>query len=114
MRLRRIARTWMGLLMMTVVAPTANAGGPAFTRLFAPAETAQTSYLNPAGMTRLDGPSLTGQQILGTSFSDFKVDGRTTNTGGNPRRSGAVRRDHFSGRTPRVRGECAKRHRDRD
>ena len=90
MRLRRIARTWMGLLLMTVVAPTANAGGPAFTRLFAPAETAQTSYLNPAGMTRLDGPSLTGQQILGASFSDFKVDGRTTNTGGNPRDSDPV------------------------
>jgi len=64
----------------------AHAGGPAFTRLIAPAETAQTAYMNPAGMTRLKNPMLTGQLILGNSFSDFQVaDSRTTNTGGDPR-----------------------------
>ena len=64
----------------------AHAGGPAFTRIVAPAETAQTAYTNPAAMTRLKNPMLTGQLILGSSFSDFQVDdSRTTNTGGDPR-----------------------------
>jgi len=62
------------------------AGGPAFTRLFAPAETAQTSYLNPAGMPRIDGSAFAGQLIYGTRFSSFNTDpNRTTTAGGDPR-----------------------------
>jgi long-chain fatty acid transport protein len=74
------------VVSITLSAAVAAAGGPAFTRMFAPAETAQTAYLSPAGMTRLKDPMLTGQMILGTSFSDFEVDDSlTTNTGGDPR-----------------------------
>lgn len=74
------------LVSVTLSAATAEAAGPAFTRLIAPAETAQTSYLSPAGMTRLKDPMLSGQLIVGQSFSEFEVDdSRTTNTGGNPR-----------------------------
>ena len=75
------------MLFVSIMFPStaANAGGPAFTRLFAPAETAQTAYLNPAGMTRIKDPELTSQLILGNSFSDFKIDeSRTTVGGGNP------------------------------
>ena len=83
---KRIVGGLAGLFLMALLAPVAEAGGPAFTRLFAPAETAQTSYLNPAGMTRLKDPALTGQLIYGTTFEKFKVDeSRTTPSGGNPR-----------------------------
>jgi long-chain fatty acid transport protein len=85
-RLRRCTVALTGLLLPVLVAPSVHAGGPAFTRLFAPAETAQTSYLNPAGMTRLKDAAITGQFIYGTTFEEFKVDeSRTTMSGGNPR-----------------------------
>ena len=85
-RAMRFAVSLAGLLLVALFTPIAQAGGPAFTRLFAPAETAQTAYLNPAGMTRLEGPSLTGQMIYGTTFEEFKVDDSLTTTdGGNPR-----------------------------
>ena len=62
-----------------------HAGGPAFTRLFGAADSAEVSYLNPAGMTRLDGPVYSGQMILGASLSEFEVDPSvTTTSGGDP------------------------------
>ena len=74
-------------LVCAILATTAaHAGGPAFTRLFAPAETAQTSYLNPAGMPRLEGSNFAGQLIYGQSFQTFQNDDSvTTNSGGDPR-----------------------------
>jgi len=61
----RIAAALTLLASIALAAPVARAGGPAFTRLFAPAETAQTAYLNPAGMTRIKDPMLTNQLIPG-------------------------------------------------
>ncbi|MGI9330422.1 MAG: OmpP1/FadL family transporter [Gammaproteobacteria bacterium] len=85
-RKRSWRRLLSGLMIFLVPGAHAHAGGPAFTRLFAPADTAQTSYLNPAGMTRLDGSEFAGQLIYGTRFSSFNVDDSvTTNTGGDPR-----------------------------
>jgi long-chain fatty acid transport protein len=79
-------RVLPGLLLGLFLVTSVHAGGPAFTRLFAPAETAQTSYLNPAGMARIDGSAFAGQLIYGTRFSSFNVDDSvTTNTGGDPR-----------------------------
>ena len=86
--MRRIfhSRFFIGIALLAGVVSSAQAGGPAFTRLFAPAETAQTSYLNPAGMTRLKDTAITGQFVYGTTFEEFKVDeSRTTMSGGNPR-----------------------------
>ena len=49
-----------------------------------PAQTAQTSYLNPAGMTRLEGSNLAVQAIYGQTFASFQTDDRTTTAGGDP------------------------------
>ncbi len=86
-RIRSSAGQLLTALVCAILATTAaHAGGPAFTRLFAPAETAQTSYLNPAGMTRLEGSNFAGQLIYGRSFQTFQNDDSvTTNSGGDPR-----------------------------
>jgi long-chain fatty acid transport protein len=63
----------------------AQASSPANTGLFATANTAETAYLNPAGMTRLEGSHKTLQGILVYSFAEFDVDKDLTSvTGGNP------------------------------
>lgn len=86
----RVATLFLVLLMLVPVRD-AVAGGPAFTRLFGVADDAQTSVLAPAGMTRLDSPSLVTQLIAGQSFAEFKVDeSLTTTDGGNPRDSDPV------------------------
>lgn len=59
-----------------------HAGGPAFTGIFASADSAETVYNNPAGMTRLDSTEMTGQAILVVPLSQFEVDEElTTETG---------------------------------
>lgn len=69
-----------------LMADPSLAGGPAFTRLFAVADDAQTSYLNPAGMVRLEQSAFTGQIIYGQTFQSFQTDqGLTTVDGGDPR-----------------------------
>jgi len=61
------------------------ASSPAHTGLFATANTAETAYLNPAGMTRLEGSHKTLQGILAYSFAEFEVDkDKTSVEGGNP------------------------------
>ncbi len=81
-------QTGVFLVFTSLISTAAQAGGPAFTRLFAPAETAQTSYLNPAGMTRLEETALTGQLLLAKNYSTLKVDkDATTKDGSNPRGS---------------------------
>ena len=63
----------------------ALASSPANTGLFATANTAETAYLNPAGMTRLEGSHKTLQGILVYSFAEFEVDkDQTSVEGGNP------------------------------
>lgn len=74
-----------------VHAPSAAAAGPAFTRLFAVADSAEAAYVVPAGMTRLDEPDLVAQLIVGQSFERFQVDETTTTTdGGDPRNKDPV------------------------
>jgi long-chain fatty acid transport protein len=74
------------ILLGVLVSGSAHAGGPAFTRLFAVADDAETSVMSPAGMTRLDQSQLVTQLIYAQSFAEFEVDeNRTTTGGGNPR-----------------------------
>ena len=69
-------------------ATTGQAHGPAATGIFAKADSAETVYSNPAGMSRLPGTQMTANGVLVSSFSKFKVDeNRTTVDGGNPRDS---------------------------
>jgi long-subunit fatty acid transport protein len=55
------------------IAPMAYAGGAAFSGNFTAADSAETVYSNPAGMTRLDGRKMTGQGMFIKGFSQFKV-----------------------------------------
>jgi long-chain fatty acid transport protein len=74
------------VLLCILLSAPAHAAGPAFTRLFAVADGADTSAVSPAGMTRLDESQLATQVIFGQSFAEFKVDeSRTTTGGGDPR-----------------------------
>jgi long-chain fatty acid transport protein len=74
------------ILLGVLVSGSAHAGGPAFTRLFAVADSAMTSVMSPAGMTRLDESQLVTQLIYAQSYAEFEVDeNRTTTSGGNPR-----------------------------
>ena len=71
---------------LVVGTSNAHAAGPAFTRLFAVADGADTAAYSPAGMTRLNESQLATQLIVGQSFAEFKVDeSRTTTDGGDPR-----------------------------
>ncbi|MGD8958092.1 MAG: outer membrane protein transport protein [Chromatiaceae bacterium] len=71
-----------GLLLSS----SAQAGRPAFTGLFATADSAETVFANPAGMSLLEGEQKTGGVILLNSWSKFDVDeSNTTNDGGSPR-----------------------------
>ncbi|MEZ5572576.1 MAG: outer membrane protein transport protein [Halioglobus sp.] len=63
-----------------------HATGPAFTGLFAKADSASTVFANPAGMSRLPGTQMSANGILVVDFSEFEVDeNKTTVDGGNPR-----------------------------
>lgn len=67
-------------------AATSQAHGPAGTGLFAGADSAETVFANPAGMTRLEGTQMTLNGILAVDFSKFEVDEKvTTVDGGDPR-----------------------------
>jgi long-chain fatty acid transport protein len=69
-------------------ATSSQAHGPAFTGVVAKADTAETVFSNPAGMSRLKGDQMTLNGVLATSFSQFEVDkDQTTVDGGNPRDS---------------------------
>jgi long-chain fatty acid transport protein len=55
------------------------------------ADSAQSAFLSPAGMTRLDGPQLVAQAVVAQGFGDFEVDeALTTTSGGDPRSSDPV------------------------
>ena len=60
----------------------AQAFGPGFTRMNATAESAETAYANPAGMTRFDEKTTSVSAVFFKSFSEFEVDeSRSTITG---------------------------------
>jgi long-chain fatty acid transport protein len=86
--MNRVQKFALAALPMLAVVPPTQAGGPAFSGLFAEANNAETVYNNPAGMTRLEGTQVTGQGIFIMGFSQFEVDEElTTVDGGNPRDS---------------------------
>ncbi len=71
---------------LLAAAATSHAHGPAGTGLFAGADSAETVFTNPAGMSRLEGTQMTLNGILAVDFSKFEVDENvTTVDGGNPR-----------------------------
>ena len=77
-------------LLLSVGSMT-HAAGPAFTRLFAEANGADTSVTSAAGMTRLKSAQLSVQAIAGQSFAEFEVDENlTTTSGGDPKDSDPV------------------------
>ena len=73
------------LLAITLIVDCAYAWGPGYTRVNAAAETAETAYTNPAGMTRFDEKTTSLGAVLFHSFKEFEVDeSLTTVDGGNP------------------------------
>lgn len=67
-------------------AAASQAHGPAGSGLFARADTAETVFSNPAGMSRLKGTQMTANGIVSVDFSNFEVDEKvTTVDGGDPR-----------------------------
>lgn len=64
---------------------SAYAAAPVFTRLFAAADSAETAYLTPAGMTRLDDHSWVVSGLLFQYLGEFDIDDSlTTVSGGAP------------------------------
>jgi long-chain fatty acid transport protein len=80
--LPRLILISLGLLSAT----TGNAHGPAATGIFAKADTAETVYSNPAGMSQLAGDQMTVNGVLVLNYAKFEVDEQqTTFDGGDPR-----------------------------
>jgi len=72
---------WVGLGLSM----PAGAAGPALTGLVGKADNAETSFTNPASMSRLEGTHVTLQNMFVQSFSSFEVDeSKTTIDGGDP------------------------------
>jgi long-chain fatty acid transport protein len=72
------------LVVSSAINP-AQASSPANSGLVASADGAETAYLNPAGMVRLDRSAKTVQGIVGYSLSEFDVnEGQTSVSGGDP------------------------------
>jgi long-chain fatty acid transport protein len=75
----------LGAGVALAVSPLLQAGGPALTGLVAVADDAESVFVAPAGMARLEGTHLTVQSMFVSSFADFEVDENvTTIDGGNP------------------------------
>jgi long-chain fatty acid transport protein len=84
MRSEKLSLAVAGLILGCPLA--AQAAGPAFTGVFASADSAETVFANPAGMSRLEGVSTTASLMLVNSWSKFDVnESRTTVDGGSPR-----------------------------
>ncbi len=83
-RLKGVVAASVAWLSSGLIAP-AWGGGPAFSGLVAEADTAESVFAAPAGMSRLDGTHITLQGIVAFSQSRFDVDeSRTTVDGGDP------------------------------
>jgi long-chain fatty acid transport protein len=69
------------------IAAVSHAHGPAGTGVFAKADSAETVFTNPAGMSRLADTQMTLNGILAVNLSKFEVDeNKTTVDGGDPRK----------------------------
>jgi long-chain fatty acid transport protein len=67
------------------LSPSLLAGSPALSGLVAKADTAESVFAAPAGMSRLEGTHITVQTMVAVSFADFEVDENDTLVdGGNP------------------------------
>lgn len=67
------------------VTPALHANGPAASGLVGQADTAESVFVAPAAMSRLEGTNITVQGVFASSFSSFDVDeGKTTVGGGDP------------------------------
>lgn len=72
-------------LLLLTGSTGAWASGPGFSGLIAEADTAESAFACPAGMSRLEGTRITLQGMVATSQSSFDVDEAKTNIdGGNP------------------------------
>lgn len=73
------------LSMLLLLCVEVNAAAPAFSRLYAVADNAETVYHTPAGMTRLDANAFTLSGILIKYMGEFDIDESvTTISGGAP------------------------------
>ncbi|WP_084418962.1 OmpP1/FadL family transporter [Photobacterium sp. J15] len=73
------------LSMLLLLCVEVNAAAPAFSRLYAVADSAETVYHTPAGMTRLDANAFTLSGILIKYMGEFDIDESvTTISGGAP------------------------------
>ena len=74
------------ILVLTVLhGERSHAFGPGYTRINAAAESAETAYTNPAGMTRFDEKTTSAGVTFIQSFKEFNVDeSRSTVGGGDP------------------------------
>lgn len=71
---------------LTAPALPAQAAGPGFSRIFATADSAETAFTNPAGMTRLERDTTQVSILVAQDFSQFRLDeDLTTVEGGDPR-----------------------------
>jgi long-chain fatty acid transport protein len=67
-------------------APALQAGSPALTGLVAEADSAESVFAAPAGMSRLEGTNMTVQTMYAISFADFEIDEETEVDGGNAKK----------------------------
>jgi long-chain fatty acid transport protein len=73
------------LILVSCTSQRSYAYGPAFSRLYAAVDSAETASSNPAGMTRFDQKTTSVGITFLNSFKKFEVDeSRTTTSGGDP------------------------------
>jgi len=88
MHTKSLQRNFLILLLGVAAlctAPALRAGSPAFSGIVAEADTAESVFAAPAGMSRLEGTEMTIQGVMAVPFADFEVDeSRTEVDGGNP------------------------------
>jgi long-chain fatty acid transport protein len=70
--LNRIVACAGVILSLTLMADVYGSSGPAQSGLFAKADSAMTAALNPAGLTRLEGPDWVAQGVFFVSESEFE------------------------------------------
>lgn len=79
------------VLMLVASSPAFSQAGPAATGLAANASNAETVYLNPAGMTRLDGMQFSGAPSIAYYNNEFRIlPGSTEGAGTSIKDSGFV------------------------
>lgn len=74
-----------GLLALALAGPL-QAGSPALSGLVAQADSAESVFAAPAGMSRLEGTNMTVQTMVALSFADFEIDDNTEVDGGNAKK----------------------------